>query len=190
MQIDISQQDQSSLNTYCDIPISFDVHATFALDTANLQGITLRERTVFRPYIKDIDGGDPARAAQWGKIWDMSNWAIFSASILGKRVGAAIVAHKTPTLDMLERRNDLALLWDLRIHPDFRRSGIGATLFDAAKTWARDHACTQLKIETQNTNVPANKFYQGRGCELGGLNWQAYGAASTEIQMLWYLDLN
>lgn len=190
MQIEITQEDVGALEDYSAVPIAFEVARVLALDRANLRGISLSEHSVRVPYLKDNDGGDIHHARGWGQIWSVANWGVLRASVDGVRVGGAVIAYDSDGVDMLERRKDLAVLWDLRVHPDFRRSGVGSALFAQVLAWTNQRACTQLKIETQNTNVPACKFFQGKGCELGAINAQAYGVQSSEIQMLWYLELN
>jgi streptothricin acetyltransferase len=47
-------------------------------------------------------------------------------------------------------------------------------------------------VETQNTNVPACRFYARQGCVSGGINRFGYAgcpAAAPEAMLLWYLDL-
>ena len=107
----------------------------------------------------------------------------------GSRLGGAVVAWNTPGVDMLEGRDDLAVLWDLRVHPDHRREGVGSRLFQHAAAWARAKGCRQLKIETQNINVRACKFYAKQGCYLGAVHAGAYPEFPEEVQLLWYLDL-
>jgi GNAT superfamily N-acetyltransferase len=89
----------------------------------------------------------------------------------------------------LDGRSDVAALWDIRIQPDLRNSGIGSALFRAALKWARDRGCTQIKIETQNINVPACHFYVRMGCTLDCINRFAYADLPEEAQLLWHLDL-
>ena len=90
---------------------------------------------------------------------------------------------------MLEGRSDLAVLWDIRVQPDARRSGVGSALFEAAERWSREQGCAQLKVETQNTNAPACRFYQRHGCRLARVNRNAYPTLPEEIQLLWYKEL-
>ena len=107
-------------------------------------------------------------------------------------MGAATVAYNTPGVHMLEERSDLTVLWDLRVHPDFRGQGIGARLFQTAEKWSysRDNPVHQLKIETQNINVDACRFYARQGAVLGGINRFAYFPTyPDETQLLWYKDL-
>ena len=51
---------------------------------------------------------------------------------------------------MLGGRDDLAVLWDIRVSPPERGTGVGSALFRAAEDWAGTRGCTWLKIETQN----------------------------------------
>ena len=77
-------------------------------------------------------------------------------------------------------------------HPDYRRSGIGTKLFTEAAKWSKGKDCRQLKIETQNVNVPACKFYARQGCHLGEINRYAYvddPSVAPETMLIWYLDL-
>jgi GNAT superfamily N-acetyltransferase len=66
---------------------------------------------------------------------------------------------------------------------------VGAALFQAAELWARNKGCRQLKVETQNINVPACKFYARQGCVLKTVNRRAYPELPEEAQLLWYKDI-
>ena len=90
---------------------------------------------------------------------------------------------------MLEGRRDLAVLWDIRVSPDVRRQGVGSALFERVETWAQLHACRQLKVETQNSNVRACRFCERQGCRLRAIHRAAYPEVPDEIQLLWYKDL-
>ena len=56
------------------------------------------------------------------------------------------------------------------VRPDHRRRGVASKLFGAAVEWARERGCKQFKVETQNINVGACRFYQKQGCKLGAIN--------------------
>ena len=92
---------------------------------------------------------------------------------------------------MLDGRNDLAVLWDIRVMPQLERHGIGTAMFRHAVEWSREQGLTQLKIETQNTNVGACRFYMNMGCELKGVIHHAYaagrGRSVDEIEFHWWL---
>ena len=103
--------------------------------------------------------------------------------------GGVVIAVKTEGLDMLERREDLALIWDLRVAPDLRGRGLGSALLTAAEACARAQGCKQLKVETQNINVAACRFYAQQGFTLGAIHRFAYPLLPNEIQLLWYKDV-
>jgi GNAT superfamily N-acetyltransferase len=86
-------------------------------------------------------------------------------------------------------RNDTAALWDIRVAPENRGRGIGTALFDAVTEWCRRNGYRRLKIETQNINVAACRFYLARGCYLGGIETHAYPDYPDEIELIWYFDL-
>jgi len=90
---------------------------------------------------------------------------------------------------MLEGSTNLAVLWDIRVHPEYRRKGIGSLLFPRIVSWAIARQCTVLKIETQNINVPACKYYARMGCQLRAIHPDAYPDLPEEVQFLWYRRL-
>lgn len=86
-------------------------------------------------------------------------------------------------------RDDVAVLWDIRVLPRERGGGVGSALFRAAGGWARTRGCRRLTIETQNINVPACRFYQKMGCTLGAIDRFAYPGQPAEVQLLWWKAL-
>ena len=100
-----------------------------------------------------------------------------------------MIAYDTPGVDMLEGRSDLAVLWDIRVFQGARSQGVGTQLFTAAEQWARRRGCRTMKIETQNINVPACRFYAHMGCTLGVINRYAYTHIENEVQLIWYKEL-
>lgn len=179
------------LPEYASISITVLITSVFALDLQDggLEGVRFREEVVV-PYIKDYDrdGGSPVT---WPQQFYIDNWGLFLALQDDQPVGAAAVAWNTNGVNMLEGRRELAVLWDIRVDPRHRREGIGAALFRRAADWARARGCTRLKIETQNINVAACRFYRRMGCELGTIHRHAYAPPlDHEVQLNWYLDLS
>jgi GNAT superfamily N-acetyltransferase len=119
----------------------------------------------------------------------VSNWGLLAAYAGDERIGGAVLAFRTPGVDMLEGRDDLAVVWDLRVHPQWRRKGVGRALFQAAERWAQARGCRQLKIEPQNNNVGACRFYASQGFTLVAVNPFAYPTLPEETQLLWRKDL-
>lgn len=194
MPVEIKPVDASWLTCYAAIPIRFEVRSVLRVVPVEqgLGGLGLQETDVSAPYTKDYDAYDDEPVARWTKRFDTSQWRFLIAFAGGRAVGAATVAYGSPGVHMLEGRSDLAVLWDLRVAPEHRRRGIGAALFDHAAAYARGKNCRQLKIETQNINVPACRFYASRGCQLGCINQYGYSGnsrVSHETMLLWYLDL-
>lgn len=188
MGIDVIEEPVPALAEYGDIPIAFEVSEVFDVVAEANGGVRLGARHVPVPYTKDYDaiGDNPMR---WAERFDLSHWGFFSAFSGAQRVGRAAVARDTSTLEMLEGRRNLALLWDIRVAPSARRRGVGSALFDAAVAWARSRGCLELKVETQNTNVAACRFYAQKGCTLRTVHRGAYPELPDEVQLLWFKDL-
>jgi len=191
MSVEIRQVGTDALPRYSEIPISFQVESIFRIETreSGLAGIELHEEKVINPYIKDYDAVRGEGPTRWLKRFDMSNWGIFMAFEEGRHVGGTIVA---PGAYIGDLDKEFAQLFDIRVHPEVRRRGIGTRLLQHTADWVRHLKCKYLKIETQNTNVPACRFYARQGCELGNIDRYAYTAypeSVHEIRLVWYLEL-
>jgi GNAT superfamily N-acetyltransferase len=190
--ITILEISPSDLDRYAVIPMTVAVQTVLdvRLLERGLGGIELVEMAV-EPYVKNYD--DFGTPLSWPDEFDTSHWGFFLALGNGEQaLGGAAVAWNTNGVNMLEGRSDLSVLWDLRIHPDWRRKGIGGQLFARAAEWSRQRGCRQMKIETQNVNLPACRFYAAQGCELGDVRRFAYAdepSVAEEVQLNWYFDL-
>jgi GNAT superfamily N-acetyltransferase len=189
MTIDVVEEPMTALAEYALLPIAFPVDQVLDVTVRAEGGFVLSARRLEVPYVKDYDAVDGDGPLHWARRFDVSNWALFTARVAGSRVGGATVAFNTPGLTMLEGRRDLSVLWDIRVAPDARGKGIGSALFEKVEAWARTHRCRQLKVETQNINVPACGFYARHGCELRAIHHTAYPELPEEIRLLWYKDL-
>jgi GNAT superfamily N-acetyltransferase len=192
MHAEIREEPLSYLEEHGRIPIRFEVASVFELTVQDggCGGFGLAERLLTTPYLKDYDAMPANSPADWPRQFDLSNWGLLSARSEGSLVGGAVIAFRTKGLVMQEEWDDLAVLWDLRVSPAVRRCGVASALFATAEQWARARGCRRIKIETQNINVPACKFYANRGCELGAIHRFAYPELPEEIQLLWYKDLS
>jgi GNAT superfamily N-acetyltransferase len=194
VQFRIAEVGEQGLEEYSTVPIAFEVRSALRVERVGrgLGGFTMTEEPVAEPYVKDYDGPAEGGPARWARKFDLTNWGIFIGYDNESPVCAATVAYDTPGVHMLGGRRDIAVLWDIRVAPERRRTGIGARIFSHAAGWARGRGARQLKIETQNVNVPACRFYLSRGCMLGGIDAFAYGAdpcVAHEVMLVWYLDL-
>ncbi|HUS46713.1 MAG TPA: GNAT family N-acetyltransferase [Phycisphaerae bacterium] len=192
MSVVIEQIGPDRLAEYAGVSPEFEVRR--ALDVipvrGGLGGLELREAAVGSPYSKGADepGDEPACWLEKEK----GPWGFFLARDGDRPVGACAVVINPSAAFLFERRGELAGLWDIRVAPDRRRQGVGAELLRRAADWARAHGCEQLRIETQNVNVPACRFYAKQGCVLGSIHRFAYANrpdVAHETMLLWYLDL-
>lgn len=189
--MEVIEESVAVLPEYGRVPIAFRVESRLRVETirSGLGGLLLVEEPVAAPYVKDYDAIKGEGPSRWSKRWDISLWGVISAFEGGERIGGAVVAWKTDGVNMLEGCDDLAVLWDLRVHPSHRGRGVGHELFVRALVWARERHCRRFKVETQNINVPACRFYARQGCELGAIDRYAYGGALDEVQLLWYRNV-
>lgn len=153
-----------ALDEYASVPIAFEVSEV--LDAKDLAGTpSLRRLTVRReprPYIKDYPPVDLTRCS------------IFAATEGGRRVGGGAV----------ERRDDLAVLWDIRVAPSARHRGIGTELLREVERWALSNQVSWLEVETQNINIPAYRFYQKNGFSVTEVRADAYPDYPEEVLIL------
>jgi GNAT superfamily N-acetyltransferase len=163
------------------IPIAFEVRHVLEIDGAG----RLAERAVATPWVKDYDAIPGDRPTEIARHFDVRRWGILAALVDYERVGGAIVAFDTPGVDLLEGRRDLAVVWDLRVAPAHRGKGVAAALWDAAEAWAAARGCVEMKVETQDVNVPACRFYESRGCTLRSVRRGAYAEWPEEVQLTW-----
>ncbi len=188
MQIEIVEESSANLGEYERVPITFEVRSRYEINAISGDGGFQLVEKPCRPFAKDYDIYE--RLTTLTDRFDLSNWGFFAAFNAGTRVGGAIAAWNTPGVEMLEGGDDIGCLWDIRVLPDQRGRGIGRQLFAALEKWAIERDCTLLKIETQDINVPACKFYKNLGCELRTVDENAYPDELNEIQLLWYKALS
>jgi GNAT superfamily N-acetyltransferase len=181
----------TSVDEYASIPIAFNVCSILEVTARSEHSdeFVLTERRLAAAYRKDYDSISGENPREWPRRFDMSNWVLFGARDQGRLIGGAALVFCTPGESMFEGRGDLAVLWDIRVSPEFRGQGVGAALFAAAEAKARAKGCRQIKVETQNINVAACRFYERRGCALRAVNRRAYADFPGDMQLLWYKDL-
>ena len=186
------QVDLSYLSLYDTIPML--VHVSRALQPRRLQnglGGMLFDEIEVEPYTKNL--GAYSVPSQYGRQHNISGWGFYMAFDGNKPVAAATIAAKTKTVRMLENREDISVLWDLRVTGEYKGQRIGTKLFALAVAWSKENGLRQMKIECQTNNVPACTFYAKQGAVLRAINEYAYihdtELKEHEMQLLWYLDL-
>jgi GNAT superfamily N-acetyltransferase len=180
---------------YNKISSRFLVKSVYMIEEINhgLGGLRLLEAPVEKPYFKNYDADGKEIIAAWAEDFNINDWGIFLCCHNDEPVGGITVAinSKIYPLDRFQRE-DMAVLWDIRISPDVRGKGIGKHLFYHAAGWARSMGCGQLAMETQNVNVYACNFYSSMGCRLGAIHRYGYSGCPNvkhEAMLLWYYDL-
>lgn len=190
MDVRLAEEPLTAVAEVARIPIAFRVERVLDVAEAGAPGgLVLVERALDAPYVKDYDAEGEGGPEGWARRFDVAGWGLIVGRAGGAAVGAATVAHGTAGVELLEGRSDLAVLWDLRVAPAARGRGVGTALFEAAAAWAAGRGCRWLKVETQNVNVPACRFYAARGCALGAIHRFAYPDLPGEAQLLWYRPL-
>ena len=191
--ITYKQVDKTYFPQYDQIPMRVNVKSYYKIEKINrgLGGFILVETPVETPYIRDFCLGDDETVTRWERF-NLANWAFFMAFDGERPVGAATIASRDKNANMLSDRDDLAVLWDIRVDEKYKHQGIGQNLFDMAANWSRGQGLIQMKIECQNNNVPAVNFYHKQGAVLSAIDEYAYYNEPEyrhETQFIWFLDL-
>jgi ribosomal protein S18 acetylase RimI-like enzyme len=192
MDIEIVEEGPENLAAYGTVSISYLVTEVYEVDPprAGNAVATLTARPLALPVMKDYDSFLDEAPVAWASRFDLTGWRFLSACVEGERVGGAAVVARCSGIDMLEGRDDLAVLWDFRVAPAVRRLGVGSALLQAVETYARTAGLRELRVETQNVNVPACRFYASHGFELQAALHGAYPALPDEVQLLWCKTLH
>ena len=192
MNFRIQEQSIDMLSEYGQVPIALEVKSRLRVELVDngLGGIRLVEEPVDPPYSKNYDhSGGPER-------WTPENVGPLAVDcprcIQGTRAhrrGYCRLSRRG--LRLLRRaRRPSGPLGHVRVRPEYQGRGVGRALFQRAETCAKQRGCIQLKIETQNINVPACRFYARMGAKLGHVHLYAYRTEGLdEVQLTWYKDL-
>jgi ribosomal protein S18 acetylase RimI-like enzyme len=186
--ITYQQASTDFLDDYDKIPMKLTVTTILKVIKLGqgLDGIQYRfEEMDVKPYIKDFTEGESVK--RWLEHFKIATWAFFMANDGENPIGGAAVVANAPEICMLDGRNDLTVLWDIRVSENYKHQGIGEHLFKMAYNWSKDNGYKKMKIESQNTNIPACRFYQKQGAELVVIDENRYG--TDEVMFLWYVNL-
>ncbi len=193
MSIRIEKIDARSLQTYSEVPMSFEVNSVFEVASVDggLGGFSLREKPV-PPYQKDCNILEDASPTTWPNRFAVDEWGIFMTYRDSQHVGGVTVATPADGIIVTAGREDTAALWDIRVDPNCRRTGIGMQLLRHAVNWSADKDFKLLGIETMNVNVPACLFYAKAGAELSEVRRFGYEGCpevAHESMIIWRMKL-
>lgn len=187
MSLTIVEEAPTRLAEYAEVPIGFTVAEM--LDERACAALS--RHAPFEPvavsptYWKDYDSYPDGHPSAWPQLFDLSRWIILAAYDRERRVGGATVVVDGANIDLLLDWSACALLWDIRVAPDARRQGIGTALLEAVERRAVERGARSLRVETQNNNVPACRFYHAHGFRLERAIPGAYPTLPNEVQLLW-----
>ena len=71
-----------------------------------------------------------------------------------------LTAHR---LQRFDSRKAEVLLYEMGVHEDYRRKGIGKALIEEVKKWAKEVGAAEVWVLTEKSNIPAMAMYQSAG---------------------------
>lgn len=187
MTLTIIEERPTGLAEYARVSIGFTVAERFDEQALAVlrDDASIRAVAVSPPYWKDYDSYPGGHPSEWPRQFDLLRWTILAAYDGARRRGGAVVIVDDPRIDLLRDCPSCALLWDIRVAPDARRQGVGSALLEAAEQRARERGARSLRVETQDVNVPACRFYYAHGFRLERTTPGAYAELPNEVQLLW-----
>ena len=105
MAIVLTEEPMGALPEYARVPIIFTVDRVLDVTSRDdgRDGFEWSERRLEVPYEKDYDAIAGEGPLQWGRRFDLSKWALFTARFANRIVGGAAVAFDTPGLTNVGR---------------------------------------------------------------------------------------
>ena len=80
-----------------------------------------------------------------------------------------------------ELKPDTMFAWFYGVLPEFRRSGIGSQLMEAAQSWAAQHEYEVIRLECHNQHRPMLHLAIDLGYDIVGIRWDADRGANLVI---------
>lgn len=132
-------------------------------ETNGLSAITMELQALKAPYIK-----------QWEHDADLLE---FYQSVLEQELSlGCYLGSRLIGIAIAEKRdwNDSLWVWEFHIDPGYQYQGMGSQMMTQLAKLAQKAGCRVIVCETQNTNVPAIRFYRKNGFEIGGVDLSYY----------------
>ena len=80
-----------------------------------------------------------------------------------------------------ELKPDTFFAWFYGVLPEFRRSGIGSQLMEAAQSWAAQHEYETIRLECHNQHRPMLHLAIELGYDIVGMRWDADRAENLVV---------
>lgn len=122
-----------------------------------------------RPYRKLYEAPDAATIARYREVAGLG--FSFGAYHESNCVGLALAEP--------QRWNNSLWILEFHIDPHYRGRGVGGRLMERITEHARRAGFRTIVCETQNTNVPAIRFYERMGFAIEGIDLSYY--SNTEL---------
>jgi ribosomal protein S18 acetylase RimI-like enzyme len=89
--------------------------------------------------------------------------------------------HNLVGLAIAEKRewNRTLWVWEFHIHPDYQGQGWGRKMMETLADLAIQTSCRVIVCETQNTNLPAIRFYRKLGFQIDAVDLSYYTNQDT-----------
>jgi ribosomal protein S18 acetylase RimI-like enzyme len=126
--------------------------------TFNLELVSLAA-----PYVKHFDPSEEDIRHSQGAL--QAGWSI--GAFDGEELAAIAIAEP-------QWWNHTLWIWEFHVAESHRRMGIGQQLMDRLAERAGPAGLRTMRVETQNTNVPAIRFYRKAGFVIEGIDISYY----------------
>lgn len=114
----------------------------------------------------------PAAPRRYAFPYSAEELATYAALAEGEFALGAYDGQAWVGVALGERRDWNRSLWvhEFHVWPDYQRQGIGRLMMDELARRAAAAGLRALSLETQNTNVPAIRFYRAVGLAIEGID--------------------
>jgi ribosomal protein S18 acetylase RimI-like enzyme len=157
----LTQLDQADLHRIMCGYTSTEIYVVSKEESPERTTISLELVTLDQPYVKqwtDDDGGEYAACFEY----ELS-LGVYDGELL---VGLALAEAR--------EWNKSLWIWQFGVDADYKRRGIGRRLMDELAHRATKAGLRIMVAETQNTNVPAIRFYRAAGFEIDAIDLSYY----------------
>jgi streptothricin acetyltransferase len=85
--------------------------------------------------------------------------------------------------------NKYAFIEDIAVSKNHRNRGVGTSLIEKAVEWAKSKNLLGFMLETQDVNLPACRFYNKLGFQIGAVDTMLYSNFDNfnEKAVFWYM---
>ena len=183
----------AALDHWHEVPCAFEIREV--VDVVRLAVGAAGCEVPCRPVVarrKDYDALPENHPRDWARVLDLQGWLFLQAWRGEHVVGGAIVAFADPgvpgrglRLPWLRAHPERAVLWDLRVAPEARGTGVGRALLEASRRAMTQRGRSVLLVETQDTNAAACRFYARCGGAVVAIEPGAYPELPDEVRVVW-----